>query len=107
MGDALTEKAQELKTLILQSKEYLKFKKAKEQLEREEDLYQKVNAFRRQNFLFQTGSIDHTALSDEYSDLICVPIVAEYLNAELILCHMLQEVYEFLVDDIELDTEFL
>lgn len=106
------EKAAELRDLILSSDEYTKFENAREQLVKEEELFKKVNEFREKNFQFQTGGAAANEslvekLVDEYSEVLGTRVVTEYMNAELVLCRKLQEVYELLVADIDLGLEFL
>lgn len=60
MGDELIEKAQELKTMIQNSAEYQKYDSCRHILKEDEELYRKVNEFRKKNFEFQTeGSAEN------------------------------------------------
>ena len=71
----------------------------------------KVNEFRKKNFEFQTeGSAENgqaDRLAEAYADVLGQKAVMEYMNAELILCRKLQEIYGLLVGDLEFDLDFL
>ena len=111
MGDELIEKAQELKTMIQNSAEYQKYDSCRHILTEDEELYRKVNEFRKKNFEFQTeGSAENgqaDRLAEAYADVLGQKAVMEYMNAELILCRKLQEIYGLLVGDLEFDLDFL
>ena len=116
MGDELIEKAQELKTMIQNSAEYIqpydqKYDSCRHILKEDEELYRKVNEFRKKNFEFQTeGSAENgqaDRLAEAYADVLGQKAVMEYMNAELILCRKLQEIYGLLVGDLEFDLDFL
>lgn len=112
MEDEILEKAAELRDLVLGSEEYTKFQFYRERLMKDEDLYRKVNEFREKNFELQiTGDsananvVEH--LSHQYANILERPVVSEYMQAELILCRKLQQMYRTITEKIELDLNFL
>ena len=112
MSDNVLDKAQELKSAILASEEYQKYLRYKKELEKHEELYQKVNEFRGKNFEFQlTGKSANaelvTMLLKEYGEVLAEAKVMAFMNAELILCRKLNQMNDILMEDIDLDIRFL
>lgn len=112
MEDEILEKAAQLRDLILSSDEYTKFQLYRTRLLKEEELYRKVNEFREKNFELQiTGGsananlVEH--LAQQYINVLEKPAVCEYMQAELILCRKLQQMYRVITEKIELDLNFL
>lgn len=112
MEDEILDKAAELREVILGSDEYTRFQFWKERLMNDEELYKKVNEFREKNFELQiTGDsananiVEH--LAQQYVNILEKPIVNEFMQAELILCRKLQQMYHLITDDIDLDVRFL
>lgn len=112
MEDEILDKAAELRDAIIGSDEYTRFQLWKERLMADEELYQKVNEFRKKNFELQiTGDsadaniVDH--LAQQYVNVLEKPLVNEFMQAELILCRKLQQMYRVITDDIDLDVRFL
>ena len=112
MEDEIMEKTSELRTLILESDEYRKYDACRQRLKENEELYQKLNEYREKNFHLQlNGEVvnAHSSgkLTDKYEEILDIPIVIEYLNAELMLCRRLQDISEILLSAIDLDLDFL
>lgn len=112
MNDEIMQKAEELKQAILQSDEYQKFMKSRQVLIEDEKMYKAASAFREKNFKYQLtgnlgGSADVQSLLDEYTEVLLNPIVYEYMNAELVFCKKMQEVYEMIHQELEMDIDFL
>ena len=112
MEDKILEKAVELRDEVLRSEEYTKFQTCRECLMKDQELYQKVNDFRKKNFELQiTGDsanaklVDH--LTQQYTSLLELPVVNEYMQAELLLCRKLQQMYRTITEKIDLDLRFL
>lgn len=97
--------------MIQNSAEYQKYDSCRHILKEDEELYRKVNEFRKKNFEFQTGGSAENGqadrLAEAYADVLGQKAVMEYMNAELILCRKLQEIYGLLVGDLEFDLDFL
>ncbi len=112
MTDSLAAKIKELKQMILDSEEYRNFDLYRRILKDVPELYEKVNEFRSKNFMLQlSGEIQDKAKAEElvqqYQELFNNSLVTPFLNAELVLCKMLQDVNVMLIDEIDLDVDFL
>lgn len=115
MSDNVIEASSELNTRILESDEYQKFCLYRKELEQSPELYNRTMEFRKKNFELQLdadiGDADDreaaAGLANEYKDILENHIAASYLNAELSLCRMLQNVTKNIYMDINLDLEFL
>lgn len=112
MTDNIAAKVRELQQTILDSEEYKSFDLFRRVLKDVPELYEQVNKFRAENFELQlSGEIKDKekadAIVEKYKDLFNNSIVTPYLNAELVLCKMLQDVNEMLVENIDLGLDFL
>jgi cell fate (sporulation/competence/biofilm development) regulator YlbF (YheA/YmcA/DUF963 family) len=110
--DAIQIKAEDLRDTILRSEEYSRYISCKRELEKNQELYQRVNEFRRKNFELQMEignptdeQINHVL--DEYDDTLRESVVNAYMQAEVMLCRRLYAVNELLMADLDLDLEFL
>ncbi len=94
---------------VRDSKTYREYDTARAVLKRDEALMEKVNAYRRKNFEMQNSDetedleerleqywMDNLELTDE-------PRVKRFLQAELALCRMLQEVTDRLVGSLNFE----
>lgn len=112
MTDSVRMKAEEFKQTIMNSEEYHKFDVYRRLLNETPELKKRVNNFREANMLMQMdGKAQNREelqrLAGEYEDILTNSVVREFLNAELILCKMLQQVNVMLISDIELELDFL
>lgn len=112
ISDVVLDKAEELKSTILASDEYQKYLRYKTELEKHEELYQKVSEFRGKNFEMQlTGKSANeelvAMLLKEYGEVLAEARVMAFMNAELVLCRKLNQVQDILMEDIDLDLRFL
>ncbi len=112
MTDAVRIKAEEFKQTLMNSEEYHKFDVYRRLLNETPELKKKVNNFREANMLMQMDGRAQNRdevqrLAGEYSDVLTNSVVREFLNAELILCKMIQQVNIMLVSDLELELDFL
>lgn len=112
MTDAMRIKAEEFKQTIMDSEEYHKFDMYRRLLNETPDLKERVNEFRKANMSLQMEGKTQDReevqrLGAEYSDVLTNSVVREFLNAELILCKMLQQINIMLISDIELELDFL
>lgn len=113
MDYKVEEKSKELAQLILESEEYNNYIEAKKRLAQNVEVFERVCCFRKLNFELQNGENTEQMmerlmkLSQEYQQELEAPVVIEYLNAELRLCKMMQNVNEILVEKIEMDMGFL
>lgn len=98
---------------IKSSHEYNRYHCLKNKLASNEELYAKVNEFRKKGFEIQTtDSVDNTfaqaeALRLEYDDILSLPLVEDYLAAEQKICALMQNIYETMAEVLEFDMGFL
>ena len=82
---------------ILESKEYQKYAEQKKRVKEYPDLKKQIDEFRRRNFEMQnSGDLVFEkieAFEREYSDFRDNPLVADFLDAELAFCRMMQRHY--------------
>lgn len=102
----------ELKNAIGSSEEYLRFERAKQSLAEFPDLKHQVEEWRRKYYCIQNqDGIDLfdevDSLQEEYARIRKNPLIREFLASELLVCHMIQEVYREILDSVDLDLQFL
>ena len=112
MTEAVRAKAEEFKQVILDSDEYGNYDMYRRLLSQTPELKAKVNEFRAANVNMQINNNGENRyamqeLAEQYSDLLTNSVVREFLNAELILCKMMQQINVMLVADLELELDFL
>ncbi len=112
MDDEISAIAYELKQKIFESDEYQRYNLYKRELEEYPELKRQIQEFRRKNFEFQLdNSQDKVSraykLLEEYREVLENSITSAYLNSELALCRQLQHVYKILLEDIDLELDFL
>ncbi len=112
MTDSVRIKAEEFKQVLLESEEYQKYDVYRKMLNETPELKAKVNNFREANVRMQMDGRaqdknEVQRLAAEYQDVLNNSVVREFLNAELILCKMVQQVNLMLVSDLELELDFL
>ncbi len=112
MTEPVRLKAEELKQTILASEEYHKYDMYRRLLNETPELKEKVNEFREANMLMQLGGPFKDRekahqMGVEYTDILTNSVVREFLNAELILCKMLQQINVMLISELELELDFL
>lgn len=80
---------------ILQSREYREYAEVRDKVKLVPDLKKQIDEFRTKNFELQTG--DDAAFEKieqfekEYEDFMEIPLVSEFLAAELAFCRMMQK----------------
>lgn len=108
----LEEKAKELSDMIIESDIYKRYIKAKENLEKDTDLFGRVAEYRRRNFFIQMGSNDNKrddlrGLENEYYETLSNVTVKEFLDSELILCRTIQKINTIIIDRVDFDVDFI
>ncbi len=105
--------ARQLSQAIIQSDEYLNYREALAALKEQPDLYAQVNELRRQNFARQNG-MEGTMSYEEYRNLSELsknlhsnPVASRFLDSEVGLGRLIQDVNRNVMSDIEFDSEFL
>lgn len=112
MTDAVRFKTGELKHLILSSEEYHKYDMCRRKLNEMPELKKKVNEFRNANMQIRLSGSSQDAgrtqqIGMEYSEVLTNSVAREFLNAELGLCKLIQNINAMLISDLELELDFL
>lgn len=107
--NTLEESISGLLASIKESAEYIEFEKQKEILSQDPDLKKRVDAFRAKNYRIQSQcSSDQLfevveQMGKESAELRRLPLVNAYLDAELALCRLIQQVCVSITEGIELN----
>lgn len=101
--DTIKEKVEELVDTILESTEYQSFQEAERQVRKVPGLADKIREFCWENYEIQnqeTEDLDGEveAFEERYRDFRKDNVVDEYLERELRMCRMLQEIHARLTD---------
>ena len=105
--------ALKLNQVIKESEEYSQYQTTMVRLMEHQELYQAVNVFRRRNCELQgydDGVNRYQEINNlglEYEKVLRNPIVNEFLVAEQVLSRKLIQVYETVVDGLELDYSYM
>ena len=106
--DAVNRNIHLLLNSIQKSDVYRTYKKQEAILEKNPELASRVQHFRSDNFRLQNDRIEKARLQDaeqlarESAELRRNPEVNAYLDAELALCRMMQQICKTLTDGIEI-----
>ncbi len=98
----------ELNERIKNSEEYKQYIAAKNILKQDEELYNRVNEFRRRNYHIQyaTGENQYDEamqLTKEFSDMLHLTPVSSFLVAEAKLFKNIREMFSVITEDIDID----
>lgn len=112
MSELIIELSKQLNKEILESDEYRKLRRCKKALDKNPELRDQVQEFRKRNFqmhLENTGvdMAEAIRLEGEYKELLSNSVVTAYLNAELNFCRIAQRVSKNICRDIDIDLDFL
>ncbi|MCX4268351.1 MAG: YlbF family regulator [Lachnospiraceae bacterium] len=112
MDRGIENKARELKEAILKSEEYQNHQKYIQILREDPELYKRVNELRKTTFILQNGN-NHPEqrhrleeAATEFEQLRRDGRVEDFLQHELDLCRLLQQVNRVIYDTIDLGIEF-
>lgn len=92
---------------IKESKEFLEYRSGLDRLKEEPDLYEKVNEFRHKSYMLQNAESGEDyierqeELEKEFADVRAIPVVDEFLEAEVCFCRMMQEINELVWEEID------
>ena len=106
-------KVKELTNAIVESKEYKDYIRNLEIMKKDPELYARVCEFRRRNFELQNTEVDENIydgvmqFQNENSSIRKIDSVNDFLKSELCICRMLREVNRSIMNEIDLDIEFL
>lgn len=115
MFDNIKKETSELVVKIKKTQEYIDYLNYKSIIERQEDLFRRVQEFRRISFEIQVSHHygmynayeNLVNLKNEHQELLSDPKVKLFLDAELKLSKLLASVYDTIAEDIDFDTRFL
>lgn len=111
MNDSVKGKAEELIRTILQSDEYKNYEHYRQCLMENLELRDRVRTFRktRMDAMYSGQSSQEISdlLTSQYIDILNNTIAAGYLNAELEVCKMIQNVNSIIIGGVQLDLDFL
>ena len=105
--------AKQLNQVIKNSEEYNRYQGAREKVMLDQDLYGKMNEFRRRNYELQSydDGVNRYQeihnLSLEFESVLRNPAVNEFLVAEQVLTRKMAMVYETIADGLELDYSYM
>lgn len=103
----------QLREAIQNSDEYLEFKRLEAVIVRNPDLKRQIDEFRKRNFEIQNVESDIDILEAtenlnmQYKDVRRQEMVNRYLNAEVCLCRLVQEICFTVVDAVDFELDFL
>lgn len=106
-------KVKELTNAIVESKEYKDYIRNLEIIKKDPELYARVCEFRRRNFELQNTEVDENIydgvmqFQNENSSIRKIDSVNDFLKSELCICRMLRDVNRSIMNEIDLDIEFL
>ena len=89
------------------SEEFREYKAGLERIQEEPDLYEMVHEFRKKNYMMQIAadSEDYIErleeLDREFEDVRAIPMVDDFLAAELGFCRMMQEINQLVWEEID------
>jgi len=105
--DAVKEKVEELVAVIKESTEYEGFQAARRQVDQVPGLADRIRKFCWENYELQNSDAEdmHERLEEfeaQYQEFREKPMVQQYLEYELRMCRMLQEINARIMDVVDL-----
>lgn len=94
---------------VKQSETYREYDRQKNRVKAMPELKAQIDAYRTKNFELQNMEDNEglqeklEAFAEEYADFVEQPPVREFLNAEVALCAMMQEVTNRLIGSLEFE----
>lgn len=111
MNDVVKGKAEELIRAILDSEEYRIYDSYRQQLHENPEFRDRVQTFRKARleaeFSNKSGKEIAILLTSQYADILNNTVAANYLNYELQLCQMMQQINSILTGGLQLELDFL
>ncbi|MCR5216348.1 MAG: YlbF family regulator [Lachnospiraceae bacterium] len=106
------ELAEELAKAILESEEYQNYLRAMAEVKKNPQLYQAINEVRKRSFELQNSANsdiynENKAVDQQYAYLRTNEVALNFLRCEIGVCRMMQDVERTLVEDIDLELDFL
>lgn len=105
-------KAKELADSIISSEQYQNYRNMLEKVKQDEFLLVRLNDYRRRTFEVQCGGRNNAKphmeqLYHEFQDVFDNPDAKKFLDAEMTLCRMIQQVTAAISDNLQLELDFL
>ena len=109
----IMDKTLEVRDLILNSEDYIRYRKELETLRGSEEIYRRLNEFRRENIAIQLledeGKSDEMArkLYTRYADVLNHPLVERFMITEQTICKTMRKVQNQVFEGIDLDISYM
>ncbi|MDD6207898.1 MAG: YlbF family regulator [Clostridiales bacterium] len=108
----LLEQTKELAVLIKQSKLYQEYLGALEVVKKDEELYRRINEYRRIRMMLQMNDVNQTLQESgrirwEYDSVLRNEQALAFFTVERRLIKLLRDINHCVMDGIELDVDFL
>ncbi len=105
--DTINDKVEELVSAIQESTEYQNFQEAEREVRKVPGLAEKIREFCWKNYELQNSDADELyerleEFSAQYKDFRRNPVVERYLEHELRMCRILQEIHARLAGSVDL-----
>ena len=105
--DTINDKVEELVSAIQESTEYQNFQEAEREVRKVPGLAEKIREFCWKNYELQNSDADDLyerleEVSAQYKDFRRNPVVERYLEHELRMCRILQEIHARLAGSVDL-----
>lgn len=106
-------KTRALTNEILESEDYIQYRRLQHNIAEDQELYRKINEFRRKSFEIQNKEDNSNlfneleALRKEYNSILEIGLVIDFFGAEQKICNLMRNVYDTIAETLEFDIEFL
>lgn len=107
MNHNILEAAKKYISEVKRSPEYLEYEQQLENIQKEPELYARVNEFRRKNFELQNNEAPENLmdrldeLEREYAQLRDITLVENFLEAEVAFCRMMQDADSLIARELD------
>lgn len=101
----------QLSAALRGSEAYKAFREVSRKVSEEPQLRQRLDEFRKKNYLLQNGSNAYDLFDDvqnlerEYEDMRKNPVIQEYLAAELQICRIIQRCADEILTSVDMEIE--
>lgn len=104
----LIKESRQLNRMIKNSKEYSKYIYARNALQMNEELYEKVREYKKKNYEIQTYGSENPydeviQLGKDYDEILHNSLANEYIRAENSLCKLLRQMFSEITADLTFD----
>lgn len=109
--DRVMAKTEELTRLIRATDSFRRYQKDLELLKSQEDLYSRLNEFRRKSLYLDEQNERYYEISnvmyEEYKDTLTEPVVREFLASQARINKLLRQVFDRIAADMEIDVSYM